>query len=205
MSDLNKVRDAMRRQTKTQQDVARAIGATQGAIAQFLNEGYGNPLGMAKRLKLERHLSLPYGTCLTNDEIDLTLHPNSRFRWQYLYVIALECNDHQLTLYGATENLGRRVAQHSDQLKIYRPNLKYSVKLAERGHVASIESKVRYHFAYHSQENMVSIPPGMSSEILPVQPREVLNCIKSHLIDCAFELCDYETRAETPVLPPPVH
>lgn len=201
---LNEVRDAMRRQGQRQQDVARAIGASQGAVAQFLNE-YDKPLGLEKRLKLERHLSLPYGTCLTNDELDLTLHPNSRFRWQYLYVMALKCNDHLLTLYGATENLGRRVAQHSDQLKIYRPNLKYSVKLAQKGHAASIENKVRYHFAHHSHKNMVSIPPGMSTEILPVQPREVLNCIESHLIDCAFELCDHETRDETPLLPPPAH
>ena len=179
----------------TQERLAIALGVTQGAVAQFLN---GNPraLGLENRLKMQKLLSLPEHACVTHEEADLLNHPKSRSNWKHLYIIELRCNGYKFALYGATENLDRRVKEHEAQLRACEPVLRYSFCFQQKMHAASIESKVRYHFSHVKQHFELPVPPGMSDEVLAVDIDTIVDCIESHTHDCDCEFFAYPDEEE---------
>ena len=179
----------------TQERLAIALGVTQGAVAQFLN---GNPraLGLENRLKMQKLLSLPEHACVTHEEADLLNHPKSRSNWKHLYIIELRCNGYKFALYGATENLDRRVKEHEAQLRAFEPVLRYSFCFQQKMHAASIESKVRYHFSHVKQHLELPVPPGMSDEVLAVDIDTIVDCIESHTHDCDCEFFAYPDEEE---------
>lgn len=201
---MSKVKDALKTMNLTQERLAIALGVTQGAVNQFLRGDNPAALGLVNRLKMQKLLSLPDHACVTHEEADLLNHPKSRSNWRHLYIIELTCNEHSFSLYGATEDLDRRLEEHSAQYKVYNPTLRYSYLFQQKMHAASIESKITYHFSRVTEHFALQVPPGMSGEVLAVDIESIVDCIESHIHDCDYEAFAYPDEAEPDLVALPV-
>lgn len=201
---MSKVKDALKDLNLTQERLAIALGVTQGAVNQFLNGDNPAALGLVNRLKIQKLLSLPDHACITEQEADLLSHPKSRSNWRYLYIMELTCNEHSFALYGATEDLARRLKQHRAQYKAFNPTLRYHYEFKQKMHAASIESKITFHFTRVTEHFASQVPPGMSDEVLAVDIECIVDCIESHIHDCDYEAFAYPDEAEPDLLALPL-